>query len=87
MDLKDKIKDIIILVVKDYKKEDIKSNTKLRNMGIDSIMFVQLIIQIEKELDIKFPENKLVIRNKTFKDLYNDVVELINNKMNQKELK
>ena len=84
--LKQKIKGIIVLAINDHKKEDIKDNTKLRNMGIDSIMYVQLIILIEKELNIKFPDDKLVLKNKTFKGLFDVVVELVKDKINQKEI-
>ena len=36
-------------------------NTPLKNIGIDSISFVQLIVEIEKAFNIEFPDDKLTL--------------------------
>lgn len=37
-------------------------NTDLRDLGIDSLRFVSMVIDIEKEYDIEFPEDKISYR-------------------------
>ncbi len=61
-----KYQDEIIEIIKNNiniteKIDDIELNTPLLNIGVGSLSFVRFIIEIEKQFDIEFPEDKLVI--------------------------
>ena len=36
-------------------------NEKLQNFGIDSIMFIQIIVQLEEMLECEIPDSKLLL--------------------------
>lgn len=62
-DLNQKLKSLIIKnsIVK-ITNEDIKNNSDLINdFGFDSIRIMQFIMEIEKEFNIKFQPNELVL--------------------------
>jgi len=40
---------------------ELLSDTKLQTIGMDSINFIKLIVEIECEFDIEYPEDKLLI--------------------------
>ena len=42
-------------------KQDIKSETSLSDMGIDSILFIRLLIELEDFFDITFPDEFLCV--------------------------
>jgi len=61
-----KYQDEIIKIIQNVIKltepiEDIKIDTNLRDVGIDSITFVVIVVEIEKYFNIEFPDEKLVI--------------------------
>ena len=41
--------------------ESITSETKLQDIGMDSLRFVEIIIEIENEFKLEFPDDKLVM--------------------------
>ena len=52
------IKDIINLT---EPIEDISIDTNLQNIGMDSITFVRVVVEIENKFRIEFPDDKLII--------------------------
>lgn len=57
-------------------------NTDLRDLGIDSLRFVSIIIDIEKEYSIEFPENKISYRYAgTLKKLEKIINDTVNKKV------
>jgi len=55
--------------------EDI--NTNLQNIGVNSIAFVGIIVEIEDKFDIEFPDEKLVINQTgTIKDLCEIIIDI-----------
>jgi acyl carrier protein len=65
------------LIVKALKKRgakgDLSPNSKFKNMGLDSLDLMDMVIQLEDELNIRVPDDELEELN-TIKDL----VDLIN---------
>jgi acyl carrier protein len=50
--------------------ESIKVDTNLQSVGMDSIAFIKIVIEIENHFDIEFPDEKLLITQAgTIKDL------------------
>lgn len=49
-------------------KEEIKLDTKIQDLGIDSLDLMDLIIESEKKYNFRIPDDKL-IEIKTVKDL------------------
>ncbi len=62
MDIEPKIKNIIIGQLDiDENKVELLSDTNLQNIGMDSIKFIKVIVEIEGEFDIEYPDDKLLI--------------------------
>lgn len=55
------IKNVISSILK--KEADISANTPLSDIGIDSLRYVELVIELEKQLGIKIDDNDLIIDN------------------------
>lgn len=55
-----KVQDIVTLTVDD---KDIRGDTNLVEIGMDSIAFITLIGELEDCFGVEFPEDKLVIEN------------------------
>lgn len=67
------IRDTIILT---EPVENIIIDTRLQNVGMDSITFVKAVVEIENHFDIEFPDEKLAITQAgTIKDLCEIVME------------
>ena len=57
--------------------ENIKNDTNLQNIGMDSITFVRVVVEIENHFEIEFPNEKLIITQAgTIKDLCQIVMEV-----------
>ena len=66
------IKDIIILT---ETIENIRIDTNLQDVGMDSISFIKVIIEIESYFNIEFPDEKLIITQAgTIKDLCDIII-------------
>jgi acyl carrier protein len=66
----------IILTKYDVLIEDVKPGSNIKyDFGLDSLDFIELVIEIEKELNISLPDEEL-IDIKTVKNL-TDVIEVI----------
>lgn len=62
MDIKSKIKKIVVEQLKiDLNKIELMPDTNLQSIGMNSIEFVKLIVEIEGEFDIEYPDDKLLI--------------------------
>lgn len=62
MDIEKEIRNIIASNIKTTEPIDTyDANGSLQNIGMDSIIFVQIIVELENEFDIEFPDNKLSI--------------------------
>lgn len=57
-----KIREIIASTLKtNIDIDDYDANSDLRNIGMDSISFVSIVVEIENEFGIEFPNDKLII--------------------------
>lgn len=62
--------------------DNIDIDTNLQNVGMDSISFVRVVVKIENQFDIKFPDEKLVITLAgTIKSLCEIIIDIKDNKM------
>ena len=59
--------------------EQIAIEDELQSVGMDSISFIQIIIEIEKEFDIEFPDEKLLITEAGTINKLCDIVEALTN--------
>ena len=70
------MKEIIINIIKDNLalKEEVKENTNLSNLSIDSLSFINTLVTIEEVFSITFTDEELNIDNfKNVSDLVNQV--------------
>lgn len=57
-----KIREIIASILKISEDiDDYDSNSDLRNIGMDSISFVAIVVEIENEFGIEFPNDKFLV--------------------------
>ena len=57
--------------------ENVNVDTNLQNVGMNSITFAKVVVEIEKKFDIEFPYRKLMItQSGTIKDLCEIVMEV-----------
>jgi len=77
IDLKSKIREIVLSVESIIAaSEEIADETDLREIGIDSIDFISIIVEIEEQFGILIPDDKLVITQAgTIEKLCNIVLE------------
>ena len=55
--------------------ENISINTNLQSVGMDSISFIKIVVEIENYFDIEFPDEKLLITQAgTIRDLCNIIL-------------
>ena len=64
-----------------YIDNETQLNTKLIELGIDSLRFIRLIVQLEEEFDIEFDDNDLMLEN--FKDIQMLITYISDRKRNQ----
>ncbi len=69
MDYKEKLDKIIAKI---SKNKDITPETSLKDLGLDSLDMVEVLMEVEEELDIQFEEDEMV-NLKTVNDVYNAV--------------
>ena len=70
------MKEIIINIIKDNLafKEEVKENTNLSNLSLDSLSFITALVTIEEVFSISFTDEELNIDNfKNVSDLVNQV--------------
>ena len=80
------MKEIIINIINDNLalKEEVKENTNLSNLSLDSLSFINALVTIEEVFSITFNDEELNINN--FKNV-SDLVNLVKRKVleNEKE--
>lgn len=78
------MKEIIINIINDNLalKEEVKENTNLSNLSLDSLSFINAIVTIEEVFSITFNDEELNIDN--FKNV-SDLVNLVKRKVLENE--
>ena len=78
------MKEIIINIIKDNLalKEEIKEDTNLSNLSLDSLSFITALVTIEEVFSISFTDEELNINN--FKNV-SDLVNLVKRKVLENE--
>lgn len=67
--------------------ENVNLNTKLTDLSLDSLSFIELLLEIEEMYKIEFNDSSLYIDNyKTVNDLINKIKELKNESIWSKAL-
>ena len=76
--------EIIINIIKDNLalKEEVKENTNLNNLSLDSLSFINTLVTIEEVFSITFNDEELNIDN--FKNV-SDLVNLVKRKVLENE--
>lgn len=69
MDYKAKLDKIITKI---SKNKEITPETSLKDLGLDSLDMVEVLMEVEEELDIQFEEEEMV-NLKTVNDVYNAI--------------
>ncbi|WP_041700147.1 acyl carrier protein [Clostridium sp. BNL1100] len=66
MDIRDKVIDIIVKVmnIPDL-KEKAATEDNLSEVGINSIKFIEIVVELEKEFDVEFDDDELDFRSFT----------------------
>ncbi|MCI8472291.1 MAG: acyl carrier protein [Clostridiales bacterium] len=71
-----KIREIIASnLKKNVSINDINVNDDLRNIGMDSISFITIVLAIEDEFGIEFPNDKLLISDAGTIALLNNIID------------
>ena len=74
--------DFIVNKIREVKRDTISMDSRFQELGLDSIEFVELIVEIEEEFGFEFTEEELNLeRYYNIKDLLNVVDGHINNKI------
>ena len=78
------MKEIIINIIKDNLalKEEIKEDTNLSKLSLDSLSFITALVTIEEVFSISFTDEELNINN--FKNV-NDLINIVNKKVLENE--
>lgn len=78
------MKEIIINIINDNLalKEEVKENTNLSNLSLDSLSFINALVTIEEVFSITFNDEELNIDN--FKNI-SDLVNLVKRKVLENE--
>ena len=78
------MKEIIINIIKDNLalKEEVKENTNLSNLSLDSLSFITTLVTIEEVFSITFNDEELNINN--FKNV-SDLINIVNKKVLENE--
>lgn len=78
------MKDKIIQIIKDAcaLEEEVKENSDLKTLSLDSLSFVEMLVNIENEFEIEFEDEEL-----NFFDWENvsDLINAVKEKLNAKE--
>ena len=78
------MKEIIVNIIKDNLalKEEVKENTNLSNLSLDSLSFINTLVTIEEVFSITFNDEELNINN--FKNV-SELVNLVQRKVLENE--
>ena len=78
------MKEIIINIINDNLalKEEVKENTNLSNLSLDSLSFINALVTIEEVFSITFSDEELNIDN--FKNV-SDLINIVNKKVLENE--
>lgn len=69
-DIQERIVGIIQEKMKNIQPDEVHQNSRLEDLGISSIIFIQIAVEIEKEFDVQFGHEYLDIgRYETVKDI------------------
>jgi len=81
MNIESIIKDIIATQLTiDLNEFELSLDTNLQNIGMNSITFIKIIVEIEGEFDIEYPDDKLLITESgTLKQMLSVVEGCLNN--------
>ncbi|MGL4252303.1 MAG: acyl carrier protein [Metamycoplasmataceae bacterium] len=60
--------DVILNIIKQRTNKKISTSTNIKELGLDSLDLVEVVMEIEQELDIKIPDEELT-NIKTIDDL------------------
>ncbi|MGL5732738.1 MAG: acyl carrier protein [Metamycoplasmataceae bacterium] len=60
--------DVILNIIKHRTNKKISASTNIKELGLDSLDLVEVVMEIEQELDIKIPDDELT-NIKTIDDL------------------
>ena len=81
MDTETIVKTIIIEQLKvDENKIKLLPDMDLKDIGMDSIKFIKLIVEIESAFDIEYPDDKLLI---TESGMLKQIVNIVNSCLNK----
>lgn len=81
-EIQNNIKEVLKKYVhKQESMQNIKADDSLLELGINSISFIKIIVQLENVFDIEFPEKDL--KSKSF-DSLNDIAVYVESKLNEK---
>lgn len=79
MDIKSEI--CKILMENDVPEKCIDDETLLKDVGLNSLSFIKIVVEIENRFDISFSEEKLILdRFSNFRSLFDYVCTLMNDK-------
>lgn len=69
----------ILAIVSKYMQKDVQLFDSIDELGVDSLVFIQILVDIESELNFQFKDEALD-RSKyhLIKDIANEVIESIN---------
>ncbi|WP_339047341.1 acyl carrier protein [Spiroplasma endosymbiont of Colias croceus] len=84
----DILSEIHQIIKKDYPeiKEKITPKTKFKDVKIDSLKLVMIVIKIEEKHNVKINDNKLLdLQTKTVQDLINEIKRLVAIEKNKKK--
>ena len=81
MDVEATIKKIIMEQINaDISESALLADTNLQNVGMDSIAFIKIIVEIETAFDVDYPDDKLLIAESgTLKQISSIVEEALAN--------
>lgn len=70
-----KYKDEVFKIIKSQTSKNFDEETNIRDLGLDSLDLVELIVEFEEKIGIDIPNNKIT-NIKTIKDILNLLDEL-----------
>ena len=75
---------LILKIIKDIKGDaDVTMDENLRDMGINSIQFVQIIVNLETELQIEIPDEFLMNKDDMTVNTLVDIMHAVMNKLTE----
>ncbi len=75
---------LILKIIKDIKGDaDVTMDENLRDMGINSIQFVQIIVNLETELQIEIPDEFLMYKDDMTVNTLVDIMHAVMNKLTE----